>query len=154
VLCVGSLSVYFFKEVLLLSAQRPLAGASLKDKAAHLTNTAVAAELSDFDEAQCVKLLVPDLALELDRIKHSCVAAAAASASPNMKSKSGASAGAEARAKAGVQPSSGAAAAVAGIMAQMHAVTAELFRAYQGEFSSFQPLPNCFEHFGLDFMVS
>jgi len=160
VLCVGSLSVYFFKEVLLLSAQRPLAGASLKDKTAHLTNTAVAAELSDFDEAQCVKLLVPDLALELDRIKHHCVDAGGdaggdASASPDgMKSTTGASAEAEARSEAGKQPSTGASTAVAGIMAQMHAVTAELFRAYQGEFSSFQPLPNCFEHFGLDFMVS
>lgn len=156
VLCVGSLSVFFFNEVLLLSAQRPLAGASLKDRTAHLTNTAVAAELSDFDEAQCVKLLVPDLALELDRINHPCTtaAAAAAASSQNLKSDSAASALAEAMASAGVKPSIGATTAAAGVMAQMHVVTAELFRAYQGEFSSFQPLPNCFEHFGLDFMVS
>ena len=32
-------------------------------------------------------------------------------------------------------------------------MTAELFAAYRGEVSVFQPLPNCFEHFGLDFML-
>ena len=37
--------------------------------------------------------------------------------------------------------------------AAMHAVTAQLFAGYRGEVSVFQPLPNCFEHFGLDFMV-
>jgi len=32
-------------------------------------------------------------------------------------------------------------------------VTGELFAAYKGEVSSFQPLPTAFEHFGLDFML-
>ncbi|CAN0033736.1 unnamed protein product, partial [Choristocarpus tenellus] len=26
-------------------------------------------------------------------------------------------------------------------------------KAYRGEFSVFSPLPGCFEHYGLDFMV-
>jgi hypothetical protein len=139
VLCVGALSVYFFNEVLLLSAQRPLAGAALSDRAAHLTNTAVASELSDFDEAKCVRLLVPDLAAELDRTRHPAATAPAS--------------GAGAAVAGGLRGGGAADAAVAGVLAAMHAVTAELFGAYQGEFSSFQPLPNCFEHFGLDFMV-
>jgi tubulin--tyrosine ligase len=32
-------------------------------------------------------------------------------------------------------------------------ITAETFDAYKGEFSVFQPLPNCFELYGVDFMV-
>lgn len=32
-------------------------------------------------------------------------------------------------------------------------ITAESFDAYKGEFSVFQPLPNCFEVYGVDFMV-
>jgi len=35
----------------------------------------------------------------------------------------------------------------------MENITAELFRAYENEFSVFAPLENCFEHFGFDFMV-
>lgn len=50
--------------------------------------------------------------------------------------------------------SAGAAAAAARkVLRDMQATTAELFRAFKGEFSGFQPLPNAFEHFGLDFMV-
>ncbi|KAG5192948.1 tubulin-tyrosine ligase family-domain-containing protein [Tribonema minus] len=44
-------------------------------------------------------------------------------------------------------------AAVTGIVTAMRAITAELFRAFKGEFAVFAPLPHCFEHFGLDFMV-
>ncbi|CAN0411078.1 unnamed protein product [Pylaiella littoralis] len=35
----------------------------------------------------------------------------------------------------------------------MRTLTTELFRAFRGEFAVFSPLPGCFEHFGLDFMV-
>ena len=57
-----------------------------------------------------------------------------------------------ARARCHYQPSE-ASVAVARVTAAMHAVTAQLFAGYRGEVSVFQPLPNCFEHFGLDFMV-
>ncbi|KAF0694771.1 Aste57867_14369 [Aphanomyces stellatus] len=33
------------------------------------------------------------------------------------------------------------------------AITSEVFAAYRGEFSVFQPLPNCFEVYGVDFLV-
>jgi tubulin---tyrosine ligase len=36
---------------------------------------------------------------------------------------------------------------------KMGAITGELFRAYKGEFGVFSPLENCFEHYGLDFLV-
>ncbi|KAF4324270.1 hypothetical protein BBO99_00000916 [Phytophthora kernoviae] len=39
------------------------------------------------------------------------------------------------------------------ILADIGLITAETFDAYKGEFSVFQPLPNCFEIYGVDFMV-
>jgi hypothetical protein len=39
------------------------------------------------------------------------------------------------------------------VLEAMHGITAALFGAFKGEFSTFQPLPNAFEHYGLDFMV-
>ena len=42
---------------------------------------------------------------------------------------------------------------VRGVLENMHSVTAELFAAYKGEAHSFSPGSNCFEHFGLDFML-
>ncbi|RLN87612.1 hypothetical protein BBJ28_00005249 [Nothophytophthora sp. Chile5] len=39
------------------------------------------------------------------------------------------------------------------ILADIGHITAETFDAYKGEFSVFQPLPNCFEVYGVDFMV-
>ncbi|KAI9921301.1 hypothetical protein PsorP6_002690 [Peronosclerospora sorghi] len=39
------------------------------------------------------------------------------------------------------------------ILADINCITAEMFDAYKGEFSVFQPLPNCFEIYGVDFMV-
>ncbi|EEY69400.1 uncharacterized protein PITG_05632 [Phytophthora infestans T30-4] len=39
------------------------------------------------------------------------------------------------------------------ILTDIGQITAETFDAYKGEFSVFQPLPNCFEIYGVDFMV-
>ncbi|KAG3119297.1 hypothetical protein PI124_g2848 [Phytophthora idaei] len=39
------------------------------------------------------------------------------------------------------------------VLADIGQITAETFDAYKGEFSVFQPLPNCFEIYGVDFMV-
>ncbi|KAG1708392.1 hypothetical protein DVH05_025069 [Phytophthora capsici] len=39
------------------------------------------------------------------------------------------------------------------ILSDIGRITAETFDAYKGEFSVFQPLPNCFEIYGVDFMV-
>jgi tubulin---tyrosine ligase len=44
-------------------------------------------------------------------------------------------------------------AALARVTASLRELTAELFRAFRGEFAVFAPLPHCFEHFGLDFML-
>ena len=43
---------------------------------------------------------------------------------------------------------------VQNIKSQVHAVTAELFNAFENEYSIFCPMTNCFEVFGLDFLVN
>ncbi|RHY30657.1 hypothetical protein DYB32_004152 [Aphanomyces invadans] len=39
------------------------------------------------------------------------------------------------------------------MLADIGAITKDVFAAYRGEFSVFQPLPNCFEVYGVDFIV-
>ena len=43
---------------------------------------------------------------------------------------------------------------VQNIKSQVYAVTAELFNAFENEYSIFCPMTNCFEVFGLDFLVN
>lgn len=42
---------------------------------------------------------------------------------------------------------------VAGLRKSVCAITCDLFRAYENEYTVFAPMDNCFEMFGLDFMV-
>ena len=44
-------------------------------------------------------------------------------------------------------------AATANIRNQVHEITRELFKAYENEYTVFAPMSNCFELYGLDFMV-
>ena len=39
------------------------------------------------------------------------------------------------------------------VRGQVHTITAELFAAFENEYTVFAPMPNCFELFGLDFVV-
>lgn len=43
--------------------------------------------------------------------------------------------------------------AVTGVVDEMCAIVGELFQAYQSEFGVFAPIENCFEHYGIDFMI-
>lgn len=43
--------------------------------------------------------------------------------------------------------------AVPHVLSQVHAITAALFAAYENEYSIFCPMAQCFEVFGLDFIV-
>lgn len=40
------------------------------------------------------------------------------------------------------------------ILGQVHAITRDVFAAFENEYTIFSPLHNCFELFGLDFLVS
>ncbi|KAL7563750.1 hypothetical protein ACA910_020436 [Epithemia clementina (nom. ined.)] len=42
---------------------------------------------------------------------------------------------------------------VSNVIQQMEDITGELFRAFENEFGVFGPIPSCFEHYGLDFLV-
>jgi hypothetical protein len=44
--------------------------------------------------------------------------------------------------------------AVTGIRQSIHAITKDLFSAYENEYSIFCPMSNCYEIYGLDFMVN
>lgn len=46
-----------------------------------------------------------------------------------------------------------AAAAVDSLKEQIHKITGELFAAFENEYSIFCPMPQCYELFGLDFLV-
>lgn len=115
-LCVGSLQVHVFDRILILLAARSYSDSDL-DLFRHLTNTAVAAEMDDFDEEQAVKLL-EDLPFF-------------SSSSSNGRS----------------------AQSVDIIKRQIHEITGELFKAFENEYTVFAPMPNCFELYGLDFLV-
>jgi len=39
------------------------------------------------------------------------------------------------------------------VRGQIHRITAELFRAFENEYTVFAPMPSCFELYGLDFML-
>jgi hypothetical protein len=39
------------------------------------------------------------------------------------------------------------------VLRDVHGITAELFAAFENEYTVFAPMSNCFELFGLDFMV-
>ena len=39
------------------------------------------------------------------------------------------------------------------MLSEMQTITRELFEAFKGEGTVYAPLPGCFEHYGLDFLV-
>lgn len=124
VLCVGALRVFVFNHILLLLAARAYDEADLEDIYRHLTNTARAAETDNFDEEKYVRVL-DDL--------------------PSMLGlglgPDGESAPADGRAS------------VEAVRAQVHAITKDLFAAFENEYTVFAPMPQCFELYGLDFMI-
>lgn len=124
VLCVGALRVFVFERMLLLLAAHAYSSDDLDDVYCHLTNTARAAELAGFDEEKLVLL-------DDDLTKHILA---------DYPTKCDAS-----EAQAGRIRDS--------IKEQIRTVTSEVFSAYENEYTVFCPMPNCFELYGLDFMV-
>lgn len=124
VLAVGDLSVYVWRQVLLLSSAMEYDEQDLGNQLAHITNTARQVEDGEphlVAEEECVFLL-DDLVGDL-RISR----------------------GLKLEEAEGV---------VEGIRKGMEEVTGELFKALHGERTVFAPLPQCFELLGLDFLVS
>jgi tubulin---tyrosine ligase len=124
VLCVGALKVYVYGgSGILMLLAAHAYHEDTSDSFAHLTNTAKGAELSDFDEEKYV-LLLDDLPKCLMRDYPERFVDLNAAL---------------------VQ--------VDEIRASINDITGELFTAYENEYTVFAPMANCFEIYGLDFMI-
>ncbi len=103
----------------------------------HLTNTARAAETKNFDETKFVKTLreLPDILL---------------AEYPNMKldEEGGAASHGTSDQQANKKNL-----ILKKIKSQLHAILHDLFQSYENEYSIFLPMSNCFELFGLDFLI-
>jgi hypothetical protein len=111
---------------------------NLLDIYSHLTNTARAAETKNFDETKFVKTLrdlpdillaeYPDLKLDDEEV-------------------------AEVSFETGDQQANKRNLILKKIKSQLHAILHDLFQSYENEYSIFLPMSNCFELFGLDFLI-
>lgn len=123
ILCIGALRVFVFEKMLILIAAHEYDLADTENIYGHLTNTARAAESEHFDERKFVKILE-------DLPEYLC------SERPDLA------------------PDREAANNVIVKMKQdIFCITQELFKAFENEYTVFAPMNNCFEVFGLDFMV-
>lgn len=124
VLCLGALKVYVYGgSGILMLLAAHKYSSDTEDSFAHLSNTAKGAELSDFDEEKYVMLL-DDLP--------QCLFRDYPQKFDSLNS-------------ATVQ--------VEKIRSSINSITCELFRAYENEYTVFSPMANCFELYGLDFMM-
>ncbi len=102
----------------------------------HITNSCIQRDHPNFDEDQTVRLL-SELTNELGQEVHYSLCSVLAHLLAHTRTQS----------------KTFAYQAVDTIWQRIKTNVKEIFCAYQGEFSGFMPLPNCFELFGLDFIV-
>lgn len=123
VLCVGALRVFVYEKMLILIAAHRYDLKDTDNIYGHLTNTARAAEDIHFDEKKFVKVLEDLPQYLVDE-------------------------------RPDIAPTMGAAIEVTvKIKEDIFSITNELFNAFDNEYTVFAPMNNCFEVFGLDFMV-
>lgn len=123
VLCVGALRVFVYEKMLILIAAHKYDLNDTDNIYGHLTNTARAAEDIHFDEKKFVKVLEDLPQYLMDE-------------------------------RPDIAPTIGAATEViVKIKKDIFSITNELFNAFDNEYTVFAPMNNCFEVFGLDFMV-
>jgi tubulin---tyrosine ligase len=132
VLCVDALRVYLCKDSLALCAGSRYKENDTSNLLSHITNTCYQQVDPNFDEDSCVLLW---------NINNSC----------NDDDKNNV-------ASILVQNGTCTELSVARQRIQkvnkdMERITAELFAAFENEFAVFQPIPGCFEHYGLDFII-
>lgn len=124
VLCVGALQVYVYEDMLLLLAAHKYDISNLDDDYIHLTNTCRGAEDIEFDENIFVRHS-DEFPLMLQR-----------EYPEKFKNFEQAANKTE------------------DIKESIREITKEIFEAYENEYTIFSPMTNCFEVFGLDFMVT
>jgi tubulin--tyrosine ligase len=126
VLAVSDITVYVYKEVLILCSASRYNWRDTSDLASHITNTCYQHEMQqqlrvDFDESKYV-LTWEDFQVKL--IQDGTVRNEAEACSITLK-----------------------------VLNDIYLITRDLFAAYVGQYSVFTPLHGCFEHYGLDFLV-
>jgi hypothetical protein len=124
VVAVSAIRAYFFRECLALCSGRRYRRFDTENKFSHLTNTAYQDLDPDFDEEDNVRLWNDEDAAKILVADKTCATIEEAKRRVN------------------------------DVVQQMENITGELFQAYKSEFGVFSPIEGCFEHFGLDFMVS
>ncbi|PVV03788.1 hypothetical protein BB560_001723 [Smittium megazygosporum] len=133
-LAVGGISVYVFREMLALFASKPYDSSykNTKDSFSYITNTYVQTKHSDFDEETLVKLF-----WELDGSSSHSNTKIPQNKLPEKNSD---------RFVTSTE--------LEFIYQQIKDITRDLFDAATSNFTTFQPWNNCFEMFGLDFIVN
>lgn len=123
VLAVSALKVFLCRDCLALCSGTLYRSDETSNLLAHITNTAYQDLDANFREEECVLLWSEEDIVP--RLLHdgSC---------PTSEEAEG---------------------KIRTVLNDMEAIVAELFRAYESEFGVFAPIENCFEHYGLDFIV-
>jgi tubulin---tyrosine ligase len=123
ILAVSALTVYLNSECLALCAGTSYQPHNAHNLFSHITNTAFQDQDPHFNESECV-LVWNDHDI-----------------APLLMQSGMCSSLADAQRR------------IVGMVESIQAIVADLFRAYQSEFGVFSPIPGCFEHYGLDFLV-
>lgn len=119
----GALTVYFCNECLVLMSATAYRQHDYRRLGAHITNTAFQSATANFNELGCVQLWGSETVLQTLVRDGSCRSI------DHAKDQT-------------VQ-----------VLSDMQQIVSELFSAYESEYSVFSPMDDCFEHFGLDFLV-
>jgi hypothetical protein len=122
-LAVSAIRVYFCQDCLALCSGTPYSQHDTSNYLAHITNTAYQEQDPNFVEESCVRLWKEDDVGPLLIQDGTCHDMA------------------QARQK------------IQHVLSAMEKITAQVFRAFQNEFSVFAPIEGCFEQYGLDFMI-
>ena len=120
---MGALRVFVYEKMLILIAAHKYDLSDTDNIYGHLTNTARAAEDINFDEKKFVKVL--------DDLPKYLMAERPDVAPNQMEAEK----------------------VVENIKSAIFKITGELFKVFENEYTIFAPMKNCFEVFGLDFMV-
>jgi tubulin--tyrosine ligase len=120
---VGALQVYFSNDCLALLSGTKYRKSEFSQLTAHITNTAYQEIDPNFCEQECIQQWGSDIVLKMLLQDGTCQNKDEAKMRCNK------------------------------VLQDMQDIVAELFTAYETEFGVFSPVEDCFEHFGLDFVI-
>eukprot|EP01041_Mallomonas_annulata_P002181 gene2181-4242_t len=125
ILCIGGLKVFVYNNILMLFAAHTYDPIDITDVYKHLTNTAKSVEDESFNEENGVQILD-------DLPKYLCNGQTSSRLQYDEKKATH---------------------ATQYIRNQIYEITKELFTSFENEYTIFSPMSNCFELYGVDFLV-